>query len=266
MWDHRLFYVLSEVYWRTGHAMYGDLWTGYETNYGPSIALSVLRQQRKNATHDFNKHLSQVKFLHMHYPENATDREYRSHQMDIKTAETALADARLKRDQLSDALRGPEQNQEIFDRRSTVQRRIERAFSHGELALVFGTGLLVDWDKWASRWAFRVSFAQSLIYAPSDLSSTRRATGFVERKVFEDWLENILDIEVRLAKREGPEQFAKMRDWFLSWTAANPQKQNKDDVELLYLKVFSPNGKTTFTDLWKAFAPNHWRLRGRPKS
>jgi len=266
MWDHRLFYVLSEVYWRTGHAMYGDIWTGYETTYRPKADLSVLRQKHKNAARDFDQHLGQAKLLRMHYPENATDVEYRSHQADIIAAEAAAADARLKRDQLSDALRVPEQNQENFDRGAGVQRRLVRAFSHGELALIFGTGLQVEWGKWARHATFRVSFAQSLIYAPSDLSGTRRATGFVERKAFDDWLNGPFDIEVRLAKREGSEQFSEMRDWFLSWISENPQKPNKEDGERLFLKRFSPNGKTTFADLWKAFAPDHWRQRGRPKS
>lgn len=266
MWDHRLFYVLSEVHWRTGHAMYGDSWTGFETTYRPKADISVLRQQYKSAARDFEQRLGQAKFLRMNYPENATDVEYQSHQKDIETAEAASADARSRRDQLSDALRVPEQNQENFERGASVQRRLVRAFGHGELTLVFGTGLQVEWDKWARHAAFRVSFAQSLIYAPSDFSSTRRKTGFVKRKAFDDWLSGTLDIEVRLAKREGPELFSEMREWFLNWIAANPQKPNKEDGERLFLKVFSPNGKTTFADLWKAFAPDHWRQRGRPKS
>ncbi|UWR30978.1 hypothetical protein K3758_05470 [Sulfitobacter sp. W002] len=266
MWDHRLFYVLSEVHWRTGRAMYGDLWTGYETTYGPESDLSALRQQQKNAAREFDQQLGHAKFLRMHYPENASDAEYLSHQKDIKSAETASAAARTKRDQLSEALRGPEQNQAGFERGASVQRRLVRAFSRGELALIFGTGMQVNWDEWARHSTFRVSFAQSLIYAPSDLSSIRRATGFVERKAFDDWHNGPLDIEVRLAKREGPEQFADMRDWFLNWITVSPQKPNKDDGEHLFQKTFSPNGKTTFSDLWRAYAPDSWRQRGRPKS
>jgi hypothetical protein len=266
MWDHRNYYVLSEVLWRTGHAVYGEGWTGYETTYRSSGDLYVMRNDLKKASRDFEQHLDQAKFLRVNIPENATDEEFKLHWKEIKNAEARSREARNKRDQLIGALRVPEQNQACFDRNANIQNRLIRAFSKDELVLQFGTGALIDWDEWAQHLSFRVSFSQSLIYAPSDLSGIRRATGFVLRESFDNWLKDILEAEVRLAKREGPEIYMEMRDWFLDWVQANPTKPSKEHGETLFAETFSPQGRTTFADLWKAFAPEQWRQRGRPKS
>lgn len=105
MWDHRSYYVLSEVYWRMGHAMFGGTWTGYENTYRPSVELPEMRLQHRNAQRAIEYHLEHSRALHGHFSNNMTDEAYGKLRTEIKAA---LADARLKRDQLSATIRAPE--------------------------------------------------------------------------------------------------------------------------------------------------------------
>ena len=263
MWDHRIYYVLSEVYWRTGYALYGDHWTGTETAYRPDCDLDELRQRHKEAAAAFERHQDHARFLSRNIPDQLTDTEYRAHRAEIGAAEDAAAAARLERDQLSDALRVREQNQRYYDRRVSVERRLVRAFTKGELDLIQGTGTIVEWEKWAKHAAFRVSFGKSLIYAPSHLCNNRRDTGFVARESFDNWLSNVFENEVKVAKREGADRFVKMQEWFINWIAENPEEPGKELSRQQFNKAFKPKGKTTFDNLWAALAPPSWKGKGR---
>lgn len=266
MWDHRQFYVLREVYWRTGHAIYDLSWTGFENSYRPTADLSIIRQKHKDASRAFELKLDHAKFLSANCPEGPTDTEYQKYRAEIEVAKTASATARLQRDQLSEALRQLKYDQEPFDRRINVETRLALAFRRRELDLLFGTGLLVEWDKWSEHSDFEVSFTESLIYSPARMSSQRRKMGFVNRISFDNWLENTFSREVRLAKREGTKQFMEMQRWFLDLVARNPIKPDRKKSKELFLKAFTPKGKTTFDELWKAFGPDQWHTGGRPKA
>jgi len=262
MWDQRLLYTLGEAYWRTGFALFGPEWTGYESLFAPQSGIAELRREYRQAINALERAKNQIKDLQRTSFLDETEEDWQLRRQQVQEAPDATLRLSQERDQLATLLRGPEEDQEAFDRRRIIECRLIEAFRQNDLTLIYAHSLIVEWDHWAQSGIFKVNFPDSLIYAPHRITRRRRATGYLKKSEFDTWLEQQPDILIPpdLATDEDRAGF-----WLKQRARKDAAKPKKAAIYAELEEKFPSLTGRALDRVWASNAPPEWKKPGAGK-
>ncbi|MCI2400410.1 hypothetical protein [Aliiroseovarius subalbicans] len=77
---------------------------------------------------------------------------------------------------------------ERFDRRCAVESELKNAFKEGDLQLMLGDGVPIEWDRWAAEAQFHVDFYLSTVRAPEQFGAMGIGPALVPMQSFDGWI------------------------------------------------------------------------------
>lgn len=268
--DRTKFYSLLEAFERVGQYRFKDKWRGIEAftapsrnqdeneaiRYGLEETLEGLSRERWSLIEMDSVGLSNNEAILLH--------EKR------KTVDNHIRDVRFEIDEIP--LPFDFQIGEIgaFRRRQQIENELCEAFHLGALTLRQGTNGIVNWEDWASRSGFKISFGYSIVIMPRRLSSKRKHPAFVLKSEFDEWA---LHFNAEFQQHNSEPIEEQMLVWFRTYRdaqLAQLERPKKEIAQAACKEYFGSenlpvNFGNKFLSVWRLLAPDVWQKGGAPK-
>ena len=254
-------YFLLEAFHLLGVHLFGDTWTGLEPWARPTEPPDSLRESRR-ALIARRRVVQDLIAKHEQAFNDAVDKA----EQDRENATLHRLQGELEAIQRETALHPTITDSHVsdhaqFERREKAEATLKSALLDGQLHLQYGNGTLVDFARWSKDRDFALYINLSMIRAPRNRSSLRRAVAHLDRSKFEGWLRTVPPLHESAVPLDAEEQVRH----FLRAHAAGPRQQSKDQYFEQAKAAIPDLPRRAFDRVWAAEAPTHWKRPGAPR-
>jgi hypothetical protein len=259
------YYSLLHAFDRLGRRLYSD-WTGDEFEQRPIDAPDVITSKRA----PLEARLAEIEIeqnkLRAAIRASLDKSQNDSHEEKITGlfAERVEVQNKLMRIwKLDDA--SYQRQVAAHQRRSEVEKRLIAALQARELEAQFGRGLMIDWPSWSIERGFKYYLSLSLVRVARNRSAMRRATVWIRRDTFENWLRT--EVSVSPAARAKMSREERCVQWLLELAQKTGGKKPAGGERAIYVDARRDIPGLAFREFhraWLRVAPLDWRIKGAP--